>query len=373
MDRTWMWRHGVLILSDKLFNVRLKFEKLLLECSARSSISKRDLGHPVVKYAAVYTSIIPNSKIVARMQRLLRKDDETRNPYLKWSRETCLIALASRGIMLHNPDTMSRFECRNALEEDDKNAIFPFMMLPREIRNNIYKYALHQRGVIKKAPKVTPALLHTSKQVRKESQPIFISINRFQLRTRVSIVPIRTSENKIIVTYPIELNPKDVAWLRHIDSANVAKLRYVTITASYGPIDWPSALHVDLAHSNVRKWSRELQGRDKSDESAELKLEALSEFFESHDRWAKRLAAEAKADEDDFDKTEMAEWVAECHRKIQGCNFKAQWDMLEFKKQCGEGKTVAPTIEGLTMLAKIVAEFVKQMEGLKEMGGLEST
>jgi hypothetical protein len=367
-----MWRHGVLILSDKLLNVRLKFEKLLLECSARPSIPKRDLGHPAVKYTAVYTSIIPNSKIVARMQRLLRKDDETRNPYLKWSRETCLIVLASRGIMLHHPDTMSRFECRNALE-DDKNAIFPFMMLPREIRNSIYKYAVHQRGLIKKAPTVTPALLHTSKQVREECQPIFISINRFQLRTRISIVPTRTSENKIVVTYPIELNLKDVAWLRHIGSANVAKLRYVAITASYGSIDWPSALHVDLPHSSVKKWSRELQGHDKSDESDELKLEALSEFFKSHDRWVKRLAAEAKADEDDFEKKEMAEWVAKCHLKIQGCNFKAQWDMLEFKKQCGKGKTVAPTTEGSTMLAKIVAEFVKQMEGLKEMGGLEST
>jgi hypothetical protein len=355
----FVWHHGVWVPSEHFHKMRLKLEKLLRECFARPSICKRNLGHTVVKHAAIYTALIPNSKVVARMQRLLREDNEIRDPYLKWSRETCLIALSSRGIMLHNSDIMTRSECRLALEEADKNSSFPFMALPREIRNSIYKYAVHQQGVIKKAPTVTPALLHTSKQVREESRPIFISINRFQLRTRMRVVPRQISKNEYIVTYPFALNLQDEAWLRHIGPTNVAKLRRVTITTRNNSIHWPSALHLDLACSDVEKWSRTLCDCDESDE---LGHEPLGAVVESHARWTEEIAAEAEADKNDAEKSQKAQLHAIRHWRFQVCIDEAQWEMRKFSKIFGEGKTVAPTIVGLALLARVVAEVVKEMD-----------
>jgi hypothetical protein len=357
-----VWHHGVWVPSEHFHKMRLKFEKLLRECYARPSIDKLNLGHTVVKYAAIYTSLIPNSKVVARMQRLLHEDNEIRDPHLKWSRETCLTALASRGIMLPNQDTMTRSECRLALEEADKNDFFPFMALPREVRNSIYRHAGHQSNVIKKAPTVTSPLLHTSKQVREEAQPIFFSINRFQLRTRVLEIPRCINKNEYIITYVIALSLQDEAWLRHIGPANVAKLRYVTITTRDGSIDWPNALHVDLACRNVQKWSRTFPGRNESDESDELHHEPLSAVVESRARWTEELKAEAEADESDSDKLQKAQLHKRRHERIQAYISKAQWEMFGFRKNCGEGKTVAPTIDGLALVASVVAETVKKMD-----------
>jgi hypothetical protein len=362
-----MWHHGVLVPSDHFHKMRLKFEKLLRERCARPSIDKLSLGYTVVKYAAIYTSLVPNSKVVVRMQRLLREDNEIRDPYLKWGRETCLTALAARGIMLFNQDSMTRFECRNALEEADKNGFFPFMALPREVRNSIYKYAVHQSNVIKKAPTVTPGLLHTSKQVREEAQPIFLSINRFQLRTRVLEIPRSINEDEFIITYVIALSLQDEAWLRHIGPANVAKLRYVTITTRDGSIDWPSALHVDLACHYVQKWSRTFPGRNESDESDELHHVSLSAIVESRARWTEELKAEAEADESDSDKLHEAQLHERRDQRIQTYMVKAQLEMFRFRRECGEGKNVAPTIEGLASVASVVAETLWKMDRMDRL------
>jgi hypothetical protein len=362
-----MWHHGVLVPSDLFHKMRLKFEKLLRECCARPSIDKLSLRHIVVKYAAIYNSLVPNSKDVARMQRLLREDNENRNPYLKWSRETCLIALASREIMPHDSHTMTRFECRNALEKADKNDFFPFMALPREVRNSIYKYAVHQSNVIKKAPTVTPGLLHTSKQVREEAQPIFLSINRFQLRTRVLEIPRSINRDEFIITYVIALSLQDEAWLRHIGPANVAKLRYVTVTTRDGSIDWPSALHVDLACRYVQEWSCTFPGRNESDESDELHHESLSAIVESRARWTEELKAEAEADESDSDKLHKAQLHERRDQRIQTYMVKAQLEMFRFRRECGEGKNVAPTIEGLALVASVVAETLWKMDHMDRL------
>jgi hypothetical protein len=43
----------------------------------------------------------------------------------------------------------------------------------------------------------------------------------------------------------------------------------------------------------------------------------------------------------------------------------AQWEMREFSKIRGEGKTVTPTIEGLALLARVVAQVVKDLDCLQ--------
>jgi hypothetical protein len=309
----------------------------------------------------VYTALVPSRKTVKRLQRLLRKDNESRNPYLKWSRENCLTALSSRGIVLHGADTMTRFECRIALEDADKNMTFPFMALPREIRNMVYKHALHKPGFIKRAATVTPALLHTSKQVRKESQPVFLSINRFQLRTYTQAVPSRIN-GVLEVDRRSHLVFEDLIWFCHIGSANIAKLRYVTITVRGDAIHWPDALHIDLACPDVSKWTRTLPCG--CDEGHELIQPSLGKFLEYYAGIVKESAAEAE------DATVEPEWWATRARWIAGRNedlqqgvLDAQVRMASFNKHCGEGKGVAPTVGGLLYLASIVLDVLKTMDG----------
>jgi hypothetical protein len=352
---------GRLVLSKNQRKTRLKFEKLFRECFARPSICKGDLGDADQKYGAVYTALVPSRRTVKRLQRLLREDNESRNPYLKWSREDCLTALSSRGIVLDDPDTMTRFECRIALEDADKNISFPFMALPREIRNMVYKHALHKPGFIKRAATVTPALFHTSKQVRKESQPVFLSINRFQLRTYTRPVPERIN-GELIVQHPFFLNREDDAWLLHIGSANVAKLRYVTLTVRGDSIHWPDALHLDLACPDVSKWTRTLPCG--CDEGHELLQDSLSWCLKYYARIARESAAEAE------NATIMPEWWATRARWIAGRDedlqrgvLDAQDRMSTFNEQCGEGKSVAPTVDGLIILAGIVSDVLKAMDG----------
>lgn len=130
-------------LSEKKRKTRVKFENLMRECCARRSICKGLLGDAVVKHSAIYTKLLPSSKSVTKLQRLLGWYNDEDPPYLKWSRQVCLDALSSRGIVLDDPESMSRYDCRAALGEADKDASFRFMDLPREVRDDIYGYALH--------------------------------------------------------------------------------------------------------------------------------------------------------------------------------------------------------------------------------------
>jgi hypothetical protein len=352
---------GRWILSKNQRKTRLKFEKLFRDCFTRPSICSGELGDADEKSVALYTALVPSRKTVKRLQRLLRRDNESRNPYLKWSREDCLTALSSRGIVLHEPDSMTRFECRIALEDADKNISFPFMALPREIRTMVYKHALHKPGFIKRAATVTPALLHTSKQVRKESQPVFLSINRFQLRTYSRTIPTRI-DGMLVVHRRSFLILEDSIWLCHIGSANVAKLRYVTITVRGDSIHWPDALHLDLACPDVSKWTRTLPCG--CGEGHELVQDSLGKFLKYYARIVKESAAEAEnaTIEPEWWAT-RARWIAGRNEDLQKGVLDAQKRMSPFNKHCGEGKGVAPTVGGLVFLASIVCDVLKTMDG----------
>ncbi|KAH0294762.1 hypothetical protein M436DRAFT_82331 [Aureobasidium namibiae CBS 147.97] len=347
-------------LSEKKRKTRIKFENLLRECCARRSICKGLLGDAVVKYSTIYTKLLPSSKSVTKLQRLLRWHNDEDPPYLKWSRQVCLAALSSRGIVLDDPDSMSRFHCRAALDEADENASLRFMDLPREVRDSIYGHALYQPAVIKRVATTTPALLQVSSQVRKESQPVYLSINRFQLHSRFRI-PARRQENNFLTHYAYDLNREDYDWLLYIGKENVAKIRRVAITILGDCTDWPDTLHPDLKSPYVGKWMR--FNSCQHDGCEERDQQTMSEWAESCSIKAKQTAAEAENDDvDPEDSAAKAAWAAKRDKDLQTCLAKAQLRLNVFNKHCGKGKTVAPTIEGLTLLANAVHEILKKMQ-----------
>lgn len=333
------------------------------ECCARLSICKGLLGDAIVKCFTIYTTLLPSSKSVTKLQRLLRWHNEEDSPYLKWSRQVCLDALLSRGVVLDDPASMSRFHCRAALEEADKNGSFRFMDLPREIRDDIYSYALHQPGVIKRAATTTPALLQTSAQVRQEAQQVYLSINRFQLHARFRIQA-RRQENNFLTHYAYGLSREDYDWLVHIGSKNVAKICYIAITTLDDSFDWPDSLHLDLKCSDVGKWMRFHSCQHDGCEDGDQ--QTMDEWAESCSINARKLAAEAE--NDDVDPEESAAKAVRAAKRatdLQACLEKAQLRMNIFNMHCGKGKTVAPTIEGLTLLANAVREILKKMQPRK--------
>lgn len=285
------------------------------ECCARRSICKGLLGDEVVKYTAIYTKLLPSSKSVTKLQRLLGWCNDDDPPYLKWSRQVCLDALSSRGIVLDDPESMSRYDCRAALEEADKDASFRFMDLPREVRDDIYGYALHQPSVIKRVATTTPALLQVSSQVRKESQPVYLSINRFQLHARFRI-PARRQENNFLAHYAYDLNRADYDWLLHISTENVAKIRRVAISILGDCTDWPNTLHLDLRSPHVGKWMR--FNSCQHDGCEERDQQTMREWADVCAIKAKQTAIEAENDDvDPEESAAKAEWAAKRDKDLQ--------------------------------------------------------
>jgi hypothetical protein len=73
----------------------------------------------------------------------------------------------------------------NAIDSHHSHASAPFLRLPPELRNRIYKYALRLENGICEVNETTgfpePALLFTCKDIRREAIAVFYSVNTIRL------------------------------------------------------------------------------------------------------------------------------------------------------------------------------------------------
>lgn len=306
---------------------------------------------------------------------------QAKNPYLGWSRQVCLAALASRGIVLHDPDTISRSDCRTALEEADKNASFRFMDLPREMRDNIYEYALPERTVVKRVATATPALLQASPQICEESQQIYVAVNTIQLRTRYRLQDERERDT-LPAYFQYGLHREDHDWLLHIGTENVAKIRHIVVSTRGDGLNWPGAVHIDLTSTKASTWGFtsscgcdecEKQGPNslgKWEEFCSMKAEKLEAEADRLDFEAMQLIATAAQNDEprpEINYLEImmayasADRAADRVKVVRNAIVRGQRRLDLINKHCGTGKTVAPTIQALTLLANAAHAMVRDL------------
>ncbi|KAG9524194.1 hypothetical protein KCV07_g2043, partial [Aureobasidium melanogenum] len=341
------------VTSPSARRVLARYEKLLLECLERPTICRELLNIlSTDPNNNVTIADKPNSRSAQDLKEILAADKRDNDPYATFGRDECLEALLLRGVHLENPETLTRRELRDALEHAE-HAFFPFLKLPMEVRVMIYKHALSYRGTIKDPYTVTPALLAVNKQIHQESLPVFHSINCFQLRA--CHVMQSSPIGSIILPYhpsvPLDIHPHDKFWLQHIGPENVATLRQVCFTPDMGTPQTRSVC-IDLSHSDATKWGYAEVFCICNDCEREGP-ETLGEWLES----SSELVEEMR---NDPTKTDLHRRVSEeMYKKDQRRVDEARKMMNTFSERYGKGKRVKPTIEGLTLLANGVRNFLR--------------
>ncbi|THY52256.1 hypothetical protein D6C98_05350 [Aureobasidium pullulans] len=297
------------LLSDAHQKRRRRFEEIFEKCGKRDTICCCQLkAYPGFES----THMDPSRHNYHVLKKLLRQDDLTRNPYLRWSRQDLATALAARRIAIPDPDNNIRKVYRHALEVADTERRFPFMELSFDVRMIVYGYALTYETV----QTSRPSLLSVCRQIREEGSPTFFR------------------------------------WLEMIGPSQVENLRNLLLQ-NKGPTQ---PYRVDLSRGDTSMWSIAVRGHDHSHPSCCQKKIQTRESILADTRgvgaeWLLPIMISLEMAELSFRGTikSMEEAI---ERTQKGMNL--------FADKCGHGKSVKPTIEGIEM---VVRAFAAMMEG----------
>ncbi|TIA30392.1 hypothetical protein D6C79_09677 [Aureobasidium pullulans] len=331
-------RHKI---SAKERAIQETFERNFLECLQRPSICREELKLSSLSYTqdfGIVTQLYPGRRSTQRLARVLREDDCSNNPYLKWSRRDILSALQNRQIAISEADSESRWKCRLALEVADKTATFHFLELPKEVRMLVYEQALLHQGVFKPDSHTPPALLQINQQVRQESREIFFSINCFRLRTRRCII--RRSDKTAKTHQTVRLHPYDLEWLQMIGSENVVRLRRLSFITRLG-INGGKGIQLDLSIPDVSRWAQPLKcGCRECQTKAPWTVGQQIEKSDKKKKWLDSCCSNPEI---------LILYTKALEDEIR-TRDSAQMAMNGFGERYGKGKSVKPTIEGLELL-----------------------
>ncbi|KAG9597580.1 hypothetical protein KCU77_g2852, partial [Aureobasidium melanogenum] len=215
---------------------------------------------------------------------------------------------------------------------------FKFLDLPKEIRMMIYRYALHRR-LVKNS---FPALVSVNRQIRKEASATFYRQNHFLLNLQPQ--PHTT-------TTVLGLDGKSREWLALIGPKHINNLRHVVFS-------FPGT---KVYHFDYNEYFIDLSCRDAGNWDFSITTGPYRLF--------RTLQGDLDEVQDDTHYTEIAEFLRSTGFPISDAvvaDFKrkgiirytaalrcAQEVMDQFSDQCGEGKLVKPTIEGLEMIGGV--------------------
>ncbi|THY97099.1 hypothetical protein D6C93_04574 [Aureobasidium pullulans] len=324
------------LLSDAHQKRRRRFEEIFEKCGKRDTICCCQLkAYPGFES----THMDPSRHNYHVLKKLLRQDDLTRNPYLRWSRQDLATALAARRIAIPDPDNNIRKVYRHALEVADTERRFPFMELSFDVRMIVYGYALTYETV----QTSRPSLLSVCRQIREEGSPTFFRVNDFHIHRE-------SSGSKDILQSKIRRDT--LQWLEMIGPSQVENLRNLLLQ-NKGPTQ---PYRVDLSRGDTSMWSIAVRGHDHSLPSCCQKKIQTRESILADTRgvgaeWLLPIMISLEMAELSFMGTikSMEEAI---ERTQKGMNL--------FADKCGHGKSVKPTIEGIEM---VVRAFAAMMEG----------
>ena len=302
-------------LSDVHQKRRRCFEEMFEKCRQRNAICCCQLkAYP--GFESTYMD--PSRHNYHVLKKLLRQDDLTRNPYLRWSRQDLATALAARRIAIPDPDNNIRKVYRHALEIADTERRFPFMKLPKDVRMVVYDYALTYETV----QTSRPPLLSVCHQIREEGSPTFFRINGFNIRWE------RSSGQE---SRQPKIRRDTLQWLEMIGSSQVEDLRHLLLQNKARAQPY----RVDLSCGDTSTWSVAVRGHDHSLPSCPRKEfqtrgAILADMREFGAEWLLPYLTSLR----------MTELIKSMDEAIQ----RTQKGMDLFADQCGHGKSVKPSI-----------------------------
>jgi hypothetical protein len=266
------------------------------------------------------------------LKKLLRQDDLTRNPYLRWSRQDLATALAARHIAIPDPDNNIRKVYRHALGVADTELRFPFMELPFDVRMVVYGYALTYETV----QTSRPPLLSVCHQIREEGSPTFFRINEFSIRWE------RSSGQE---PRQLKIRRDTLQWLEMIGPSQVENLRHLLLQ-NKAPAQ---PYRVDLSCGDTSTWSVSVRGHDHSLPSCPRKEfqtrgAILADMREFSAKWLLPYLTSLR--------------MTELIKSMEEATQRTQKGMDLFADHCGHGKSVKPSIKGIEMVVRAFAAMM---------------
>ncbi|KAK4541535.1 hypothetical protein LTR36_007832 [Oleoguttula mirabilis] len=109
------------------------------------------------------------------------------------------------------------------LESADKARTFhPFVQLPAELRNRIYRYATASDPSVALVRPRVPAICQASSQLRSESLPIHYGVNCFAIQLRAAVYA-RRPQHRVKLLLESRVDARDVRWLKMVKGAGTAQ------------------------------------------------------------------------------------------------------------------------------------------------------
>ncbi|KAG9685457.1 hypothetical protein KCU95_g12292, partial [Aureobasidium melanogenum] len=309
---------------------RLQFEHMLKECNRSKTICCCQLRTNLTWYGA------NRSHNRRYLKRLLRRDDDSRNPYAHLSKEDAQIELAARGVCLKKDANNSRYALRCALQVADAQRQIDFLRLPKEVRLLVYEHVVSDDPV----GLARPTLLAVNKQIRDEASPIFFRLNSF----RLDLYP-----GYYIANAP-KFDLKTYKWLDLIGPDGIKELRNISLTSNN------EEYNIDLSCGDAGQWSTTLRPRaytSRPHHSRQKCSARKTKTLEAH------LADARKAVEGDVEDMAQSDkdlvYLKNLFKQKEFAHKCIQDGMDTFAALCGEGKSVEPTIDGLEILIDAIA------------------
>lgn len=314
---------------------RHRFEHLLKECEDRETICCCQLS---VNLSAYRPKMRNNSRNRRYLQRLLRHDDDSRDPYAHLSKEDAQIEMAARGLRLKNGNNDSRHALRSALQAADDQRQIDFLRFPKEVRLLVYELVVSENPI----GLARPPLLLVNKQVREEASPTFFRLTSFRLQMY---------QGYAIAKAP-KFDSKTIKWLDRIGPDGIKELRHISLTNRH------QEYNIDLACSNAGLWTTTLRPRA----YVPIPYHTRELCPARRVKTLKARLANAKEDiEQDLedllqsgDELDQSAYLRSLIKHKESCQECLQNGMDMFSALCGEGKSVKPTLDGLANLVDAI-------------------
>lgn len=312
-----------------------QFQHLLEQCKEREMICccQLDIG-----LSAYRPHMRNNSRNRRYLQRLLLKDDDSRNPYAHLNKEDAQIEMAARGLRLEDGSNDSRYALRCALQVADDQRQVDFLRFPKEVRLLVYELVVSEDPV----GLARPPLLQVNKQVREEASPIFFRLTHFRLELHQGYYKPEAPKFDLKTYEWFDLiGPDGIKELRHISLASRHEEYNIILTSSDAGL-WtttlqPSAYAPSPYHTRQSCPARKVKtlkaylADSKKEVEQDLEELAQSGSDPSHSTYLKSLIKHKESGQ-------------EC----------VQNGMDMFVALCGKGKSVEPTIDGLKILVDAI-------------------
>lgn len=312
------------------------FEHLLEQCKAREMICCCQLN---IGLSAYRPHMRNNSRNRRYLQRLLRKDDDSHNPYVHLSKEDVQIEMAARGLRLEDGSNDSRYALRCALQAAEDQRQTDFLRFPKEVRLLVYELVVSEGPVgLARSP-----LLQVNKQVREEASPIFFRLTHFRLELCQGYYKPEAPKFDL----------KTYKWLDLIGPNGIKELRHISLAYRH------EEYNIDLTCPDAGLWTTTLLPRAYASSPHHTRQSCPARKVKTLKAYLTDSKKNIEQDIEDLVQSgsdpSHSSYLNSLIKHKESGHECVQNGMDMFVALCGEGKSVEPSIEGLKILVDAIA------------------